>query len=138
MVCKMDKQASIINLLQLKDNWLEIAQLALEIKKSKLYNRTSSGEKQTWEEYCKQSLGQSKQYVDRSIRAAEVMRILKTKTKVLSFPETIAQAITLFGLTPTNMEKVAEAAFKVAESENRRVTAEDFKKLTGDFLENGL
>lgn len=113
---------------RLKGNWLEFAQDSTEIRESRLYRRTRDGGKQTWEEYCKRFFGQTKQYVDKTIRAAEVLRVLKTETKVSVLPNSIAQAAPLSGLKSDEMAKATEAAFKVAESEKRTVTAEDFKK----------
>lgn len=112
---------------QLKGNWLEIAQDYKEIKESKLYRRTRDGKKQNWEEYCRRAWDKTKQYVDRTIRAFEVIETLKKETKVSALPNSIAQAAPLSGLKLEAMVKATEAAFKVAESENRTVTAEDFK-----------
>ncbi len=119
---RLDELETLIN-----GNWLEIALDCKEIRESKLYRTTRDGKKQTWEEYCKQFHGQSKQYMDKTIRAAEVVLLLKTETKVSVLPGSIAQAAPLSGLKADEMAIATEAAFKVAESENRPVKADDFK-----------
>jgi hypothetical protein len=113
---------------QIKGKWQQIALDCKEIRELKLYRRTRDGARQTWGEYCKRFQGQSKQYVDKTIRAAEVIQSLEMETKVSEFPVKISHAAPLFGLQPIDMAKATEAAFETAKSEKRKVTSEDFAK----------
>lgn len=113
---------------QIDGNWVQIVLAKKEMRESKLYRRTRDGEKQTWEEYCKRAWDQTRQYVDRSIRAVDVIETLKMETFVSVFPDSIVQAAPLAGLKPDEMAQATEAAFKSAESEKRNVKAKDFEK----------
>ena len=112
----------------IKESWWALGRACKEIKESKLYRITRDGKKQTWEEYCQRVHDQTRQYLDRVIRATQVIVILETETKVSVFPETVSQAAPLSGLKPQEMAKATEAAFKAATSQKRNVTADDFKK----------
>ena len=111
-----------------KDNWRKLGKDLKEIRDSKLYRQTSNGKRQSWEEYCKRNLDLSKQYVDKVIRAAEVLEVLETETKVSILPKTVSQAAKLSGLEPAQMKVACEKACLSAKSEGRKATAKDYEE----------
>jgi hypothetical protein len=95
-----------------------------EIRDKQLFRFDEDGNRQTWEQYCRNKMKLSKQYVDKMLRAGEVMEML-TETKVSV--ERVAHAAELSGLTKTEMVVVVEKAQQVAKSENRKPKTSDFK-----------
>ena len=112
----------------ISDSWWKMGQAFAEIKAKKLYRQTKDGTRRTWDEYCKDAHGISKQQVDKIIRAADVRLTLETETKVSVLPATVSQAAELSGLEPAEMATATEDAVTTAVSENRKPTAKDFKR----------
>lgn len=51
------------------DSWWEMGRSFAQIKAKRLYRRNKDGIRRTWEEYCKEAHGLTKQQVDKIIRA---------------------------------------------------------------------
>lgn len=113
---------------KIKDIKFEMGWAFAEIKEKQLYRRTKDGKKQTWEQYCLRIHGWSKQYVDKLIRAATVVRNLKAETKVSALPANPSQAAELDGLEPGQMVEASEEAVATAHAEGRNPTAKDYKE----------
>ena len=94
----------------ISDHWWEMGLAYAEIRDKKLYRRTPDGQPQTWEEYCRKKHKQSKQYIDRLIRASVSVGRMRAETKVSVVPATPSQAHELVGLDPEEMATATSKA----------------------------
>lgn len=86
----------------------------------RIYRKTHA----TFEDYCKERWGFSRDFANKTIRAVETIEIIEMDTNSIHLPTTETQARELTRLSaPEQIVEVWNAATKDAESEGKRVTA---------------
>lgn len=111
-----------------KQTFLDVGIALLKIRDGRLYRATHK----TFEEYCRQRWGWSRQRANQQIAAAEVVSNLTTVVVKTELPKTESVARPLAALPPPQQRQAWAKATETAKAEARPVTAKDTERAAKD------
>jgi hypothetical protein len=112
---------------QIESNVAMVGRALFEIRESRLYRITHS----TFEEYCKERFAMGKNYIDKQIRAAEVISNLGT---IVPIPKNEFQARPLAKLPADQQPAAWEKAQEKAKEEGKPVAARHVEEAVSEIM----
>jgi hypothetical protein len=114
---------------QIESNISMVGRALFEIRESRLYRETHG----TFEEYCKERFAMNRDYINKQIRAAEVVSNLDTNG-IQNKPNSERQARPLAKLPPEDQPAAWEKAKELAKEEGKPVAARHVEKAVEEVM----
>jgi hypothetical protein len=114
----------------IESNVALVGKALFEIRESRLYRQTHK----TFEDYCRERFAMNRDYINKQIRAADVINNLDTNC-IQTKPTNEAQTRPLSKLPPADQPKAWEKANEIAKEEGRPVAARHVEQAVAETIE---